>query len=87
MKQKENTTLIIILICSLIGLFFVSIINVNISLKKSMNIYSAALEDYKNKDYLKASKNKKAIEAFYANVDKYADNFFGGLTPDENFYN
>lgn len=38
-------------------------------------------------DYLKASKNKKAIEAFYANVDKYADNFFGGLTPDENFYN
>lgn len=40
-----------------------------------------------NVSYLKASKNKEVIEAFYKNVDKYVNNFFGGKTPDEAFYN
>ena len=40
-----------------------------------------------NVGYYKASKNKDAINAFYKNVDKYVNNFFGGKTPDENFYN
>ena len=38
-------------------------------------------------DYLEADKNKAAINAFYANIDKYVNNMFGGKTPDENFYN
>lgn len=38
-------------------------------------------------NYLKASQNKTSIEAFYANIDKYCNNMFGGKTPDEGFYN
>lgn len=40
-----------------------------------------------NVSYLKASENKDTIESFYKNVDKYVNNFFGGNTPDEGFYN
>lgn len=64
MTQKEKTTLIIILICSVIGLALISLINSTISLTKSMNIYSAGLEDYKNNNYIKASKKFHRISVF-----------------------
>lgn len=38
-------------------------------------------------DYLKASKYKDTINEFYQNIDKYANNMFGGKTPGEDFYN
>lgn len=38
-------------------------------------------------DYLKASKYKDTINEFYKNIDKYANNMFGGKTPGEDFYN
>lgn len=38
-------------------------------------------------DYLKASSHKASINEFYKNIDKYANNMFGGKTPDDSFYN
>lgn len=40
-----------------------------------------------NVSYHKASEHKDIINEFYTNIDKYANNMFGGVVPGENFYN
>ena len=54
MNLSQKTTLIIILILSIIGLIAVTTFNSKLALKKSMNIYSSALADYKDNKYEKA---------------------------------
>lgn len=64
MNLNQKTSLIITLILSIVGLVAVTTINSKLSLKKSMNIYSAALEDYKDNHYTKANKKFAKVSNF-----------------------
>lgn len=56
MNLNQKPTLIIILILSIICLSILTSVNSKLALKKSMNIYGAALDDYKNNKYIKANR-------------------------------
>ncbi|MBR1908178.1 transglycosylase SLT domain-containing protein [bacterium] len=56
MNSNQKPILIIILISTIIGLGIVTSVNSKLALTKSMNIYSAGLEYYKESNYTKAFK-------------------------------